>query len=403
MFCTDYMSNPENSATTESADDTNVEEFDLSSRSFETYRNWLSDYAPFQTPDSKRMSGWSNSYFPSSDTMSMESQRGLGHGTSRGQDMLSTESEIVCGLPHTFRAIECLSSQTEERLQSAKFGGTREGDVECELNASQHWVIRQKHNDCQELFHGTTPEVKELFHGTTPEVLTKSYMMPKVPTIVRGIERCPLIHADQSIMEYFDEVEDGSHLFVTYDNAEKLCNILVGIGLEVKAIENTRFYGVLVVLFNKHRSAKQAFFRQKEIGIKMVPPTFTIKNWYRNPNPKFHVMFMTRRRLSVKTGKSLANSTIGDFLMTDANNELGCVVWADQMKGHRLRVVAFIGKFMHLDGVIEERLEKDCFEKMKFIGWISTTCSKTREKFVDRVNWNTIEEYVYDWRDHALE
>jgi len=191
----------------------------------------------------------------------------------------------------------------------------------------------------------------------------------------------------------FDEKKDGSFLFVTVNNVKKLQLLLRERGLEVQDIGKTRTPDVLVVLFKTHEFAKRAFTTQKEIGIRMVPPKFTKRYWLKNPSPKFLVVFETTRRLTVKTGKSSSNVKIGDFLMMDAKKGRGCLVLADQMKGHRMRVVGYIGKFINTDGHI---VEQKFMLKQNIVGWISTQSHQTGQKFVLRKSKNKIEDYVYD-------
>jgi len=191
----------------------------------------------------------------------------------------------------------------------------------------------------------------------------------------------------------FDETMDGSFLFVTTNNVEKLQIILRERGLDVQDIGKTRTPGVLVVLFKTHEIAKRAFTTQREIGIRMLPPKFTKRYWFKNPSPKFTVVFETTRRLTVKAGKSSSNVKLGDFLMTDAKKGRGCLVLADQMKGHRMRVVGFIGKFMTTDGRI---IEQKSMSKQIIEGWISTQSHQTLQKFVLRKSMNKVEDYVYE-------
>merc|ERR1719233_2160325 len=186
---------------------------------------------------------------------------------------------------------------------------------------------------------------------------------------------------------------DGSFLFVTTDNVEKLQLILRERGLDVQDIGKTRTPGVLVVLFKTHEFAKRAFTTQQEIGIRMVPPKFTRRYWFKNASPKFPVIFETTRRLTVKTGKSSSNVKIGDFLMMDAKKGRGCLILADQLKGHRMRVVGYIGQFMNTDGHI---VEQKYMLKQNIVGWISTQSHQTGQKFVIRKSMNKIEDYVYN-------
>jgi len=196
---------------------------------------------------------------------------------------------------------------------------------------------------------------------------------------------------------------DGSFLFVTADNPEMLKFILRNHRLEVQDIGKTETVGVWVVLFKTHEDARRAFIMQRDIGLRMVPHICSKKSWFKNPSPKFHVMFETRRRVTVKSGKSLLKSNIGYFLMIDARRERGCTIWADQLKGHRLRVVGYVGKFMSTDGQIEERHAPPMMDERKVIGWISTFCSKSKVKFAVRVSGNQIQNYLYDSNIHALE
>lgn len=200
-------------------------------------------------------------------------------------------------------------------------------------------------------------------------------------------------HGTELLEKTFDETTDGSFLFVKTNNVEKLQRLLRERGLELQDIGKTRIPGVLVVLFKTHEFAKRAFTTQQEIGVRMVPPKFTKKYWFKNPSPKFPVIFETTRRLTVKTGKSSTNVKIGDFLMMDAKKGRGCLILADQLKGHRMRVVGYIGKFMNTDGSI---IEQRSMSKQKVVGWISTRSHQTKQKFVIRKSMNEIEDYVYD-------
>lgn len=198
----------------------------------------------------------------------------------------------------------------------------------------------------------------------------------------------------------FDESTDGSFLFVTTNNVEELKVIFYELGLEFQDIGKSRTPGVLVVLFKTHEFAKRAFTTQKKIGVRMEPPRLTRRYWFKNPSPQFHVVFLTTRRLTVKCGKSSSNVKVGDFLMVDSRSGIGCTVLADQMKGHRLRVVGYIGKFMHTDGRI---VEKKSLSDPETVGWISTQCHKSKEKFVVRVSMNEIEDYLYNGGMQAVE
>jgi len=201
----------------------------------------------------------------------------------------------------------------------------------------------------------------------------------------------------------YEESMDGLFLYVTTDDLEKLDRTLRERSLAVQDIGKTRMSGVLAVLFSSHEIAKRAFTTQQEFGIRMEPPKKSKRNWYKNPNPKFHVKFETTRRLTVKTGKSISKGKVGDFLMSDARMDKGCIIWADQLKGHRLRVVGFVGRFMDIGGHIIERHDPPLLEDRQVIGWISTQCNKTKKKFVIRKSGNHIEDYTHTNGIEALE
>jgi len=201
----------------------------------------------------------------------------------------------------------------------------------------------------------------------------------------------------------YDEVHDGSYLFVRTDNPKRLVSILNERGCYVKDIGKSKTPGVLLVLFQTHKMAKRAFTTQRDIGLQMVPHSCTIKNWWRNPAPNFHVMFENKRRLTVKNGRSIDKMKVGDFLMIDARRERGCTIWADQMKGKRLRIVGFVGRFRNMNGCIIERHAPPSDEEKTVIGWISTVCNKTKIKLVVRLTGNKIEDYVFNRSKSYLE
>jgi len=192
-----------------------------------------------------------------------------------------------------------------------------------------------------------------------------------------------------------DDFKDGSFLFATAENAEELKETLTKEGLEIQKIWKTKTPGVLAVMFTTHEIAKQAFTRQKEIGVRLVPQSSTRRYWYKNPSPNFHVIYETTRRLTVKSGKSFSNRTVGDFLMKNARMERGCIVWADQMKGYRLRVVGFVGKFVKADGRVIVCNKPPSSDERNVIGWVSTQCNVTKTKFVLRLSGNQIADYLY--------
>jgi len=155
----------------------------------------------------------------------------------------------------------------------------------------------------------------------------------------------------------------------------------------------TEQHGVYAVQFHDHVSAKRAFTSQKNIRLRMVPPKPLKSYWYKNPAPNFVVEYETKRRLTVKKGKSSSQETVGDLLMFSWQMQKGCRVWADQLKGQRLRIVGFVGKMLTCKTTIMRHKRP---EKFSVVGWISTRCNVTHEKFVERVTGNKIHEYLYD-------
>jgi len=198
----------------------------------------------------------------------------------------------------------------------------------------------------------------------------------------------------------FDELKDGSFLFVMTENVENLVSILNERGLEVQDIGKTRTPKVLAVLFKTHEFAKRAFITQRDMCIRMVPHNCTIRNWWKNPSPKYHVTFETKTRLTLKGGKCVDKMVVGDFLMLDARRQRGCTIWADQMKGNRLRVVGYVGKFRYSNGHIVEKHTPPSVEERRVLGWISTKCKKTKKNFVQRMTGNKVEDYIYDKGEH---
>jgi len=205
----------------------------------------------------------------------------------------------------------------------------------------------------------------------------------------------------KDLHNHINETE-GSYLFVTFNHRVKFPEkVLERILLKEHkfCIEEVRRCGngnVFSVLFDKHASAKRAFTFQRKIGLRMQPPTFSKRNWFRNPAPNFHVKFETRRRLTVKKGKSTSAKNVGELLMTDAKNGKGCEIWTDQLKGNRLRIVGFVGRLLLTNGkIIVHDQPPSAIDKKSIVGWISIRSKVTKAEFVDRKSGNSIEEYLY--------
>jgi len=74
----------------------------------------------------------------------------------------------------------------------------------------------------------------------------------------------------------------------------------------------------------------------------------------------------------------------------------GCVVWVDQLKGNRIRIVHCEGKFMFPGGrVVEMNGVPTNSKRQASLGWISYRDRHTREPFATRRSGNTLSEYIY--------
>jgi len=188
----------------------------------------------------------------------------------------------------------------------------------------------------------------------------------------------------------------GSNLFISWSGTSselqtKLCHH----GLDVRTVKMTSDVGVFNVIFETHIDARKAFIMQREIKIRMIPPKNSRRNWFRNPSPKFWVKFETRYRLVVKKGKAECHGIVGDLLMSDYQNRKGCIVWADQLKGHRIRIVSCEGNFKFPGGRIVEMKGVRTYSDVKPLGWISYRSRHAKELFVTRRSGNNLEDYIY--------
>merc|ERR1719233_1716271 len=198
-----------------------------------------------------------------------------------------------------------------------------------------------------------------------------------------------------------DDSKDGSFLFVTFneqvDSPEKELKRRLRVReFTVLDVRPTKETGIFFVLFDKHSTAKRAFTSQRDIKLRMVPPKNSKKNWFKNPAPNFHVQFETKRRLTVKKGKSTTKTNVGELLMKDAKHNQGCKIWADQLKGQRLRIVGYVGRLMLPDGRIVEKKDPPSKMDKSVVGWISTRCNLTRTNFVERKSGITLREYYFN-------
>jgi len=197
-----------------------------------------------------------------------------------------------------------------------------------------------------------------------------------------------------------EQHEKHSNLYVTWPGqATQLRHKLELKNLEVHSIQSTAIKDLWNIVFDSHSSARKAFTTQREIKIRMVPPRGSKKNWLRNPSPNFLVQYETKCRLDVRWGKSVVHDLVGTLLMTKSSPQeyIGCHIWADQLKGHRIRIVGCVGKFMfpckriiNMIDVPPKHVGNDP------IGWVSYKNRTTREELVTRISGNLFEEYIYN-------
>jgi len=205
-------------------------------------------------------------------------------------------------------------------------------------------------------------------------------------------------------MECFSYTEEQherySNLYVNWTGtADQLRYELELRSLEVNSIQVTTIKDLWNVVFDSHSSARKAFTTQREIKIRMVPPRRSRKNWYRNPSPKFLVQYETKCRLDVREGKALGHDLVGVLLMSKSScqERKGCHIWADQLKGHRIRIVGCVGKFMfpskrviNMKEIPEKPVGNDP------IGWVSYRNRQTREEYVTRISGTLLQEYIFN-------
>jgi len=189
----------------------------------------------------------------------------------------------------------------------------------------------------------------------------------------------------------------GSNLFVSWYGSEAgLSRKLRRYRFEIRSMCSCNNDGLFNVVFENHLNARKAFLMQKEIQLRMVPPKESHRNWLRNPSPKFLVKFETKCRLVVKEGKAECHEIVGDLLMSNCQQQKGCIIWADQLKGHRIRIVSCEGNFMFPGGrVVQMKGVPDSDRQTTSLGWISYRCRFTRESFVTRRSGNKLGDYIY--------
>jgi len=93
----------------------------------------------------------------------------------------------------------------------------------------------------------------------------------------------------------------------------------------------------------------------------------------------------------------VGHQIVGELLMSNFEDKRGCIIWADQVKGSRIRLAGCVGKFMLSNGRIVDMNEvpSENREGHKSIGWISYRCKYTKEEWVTRISGNNLGDYVY--------
>jgi len=182
----------------------------------------------------------------------------------------------------------------------------------------------------------------------------------------------------------------GSNLFITWSGRKAdLVNKLHSFNLKVRNIFSTSDENILNVVFETHPIARKAFTMQNQIRVRIVPPKNSHCIWWRNPSPKFLVKFETKCRLIVKKGKAECHDIVGELLP-------GCLITADQLKGHRIRVLCCEGSFMFPGGkVVNMKGVPNKTHEKASLGWISYRCKHTKETLVIRRSWNKLGDYIY--------
>jgi len=199
-------------------------------------------------------------------------------------------------------------------------------------------------------------------------------------------------HLWQPNMDYAEFQRDGcSNLFVTWSGSvAEMVDIYRNFNLEILEVLRTTDESIHNVIFVSHIVARKAFTLQKQIRLRAVPPKNSIRNWLRSPSPKFLVNFETKRRLVVRKGKAECHDIVGDLLK-------GCLIWADQLKGNRMRLVGCEGNFMFTGGkIVEMKGTPSKSGKRTCLGWISYRSKYTKEPFLIRRTWNKLEEYIFN-------
>lgn len=185
---------------------------------------------------------------------------------------------------------------------------------------------------------------------------------------------------------------DRSNLFITWSGPKvELIKKLQNYRYEVLDVLSTSDDRICNVIFGSHPVARKVFTLQQQLRLQMVPPKNSKRNWLRNPSPNFLVNYETQCQLLVKSGKSQSNYIVGELLP-------GCLISADQVKGHRMRVVGCEGSFMFPGGKIAvvSDIPTKSHEKRVPLGWITYRSKITKKPFITRRSSNRLEDYIFN-------
>jgi len=193
-------------------------------------------------------------------------------------------------------------------------------------------------------------------------------------------------------LEYKEyKLNGGSNLFITWPGSKlELIKKLRNFKFEVREVLSTSDKNICNVIFQTHPTARKAFTMQQQIRLRIIPPKNSHRIWFRNPSPTFLVKFETKCRLTVRKGKAESHGIVGELLK-------GCLITADQLKGNRIRVMCFEGRFMFPGGkIVEMKGVQNKSDKKTSLGWISHRCKYKKESHVIRRSSNMLADYVFN-------
>jgi len=181
-----------------------------------------------------------------------------------------------------------------------------------------------------------------------------------------------------------------SNLFITWTGTStELVGKLRNFNLDVRDVFNTSDENILNVIFETHPTARKAFTMQHQIRLRIVPPKNSHRMWLRNPSPTFVVKYETKCQQVVRKGKAECHEIVGEVLK-------GCLISADQLKGHRIRILSCEGGFMLPGGKVVEMKGVQKSGEEGSIGWISYRCKHSKEPLLIRRSLNLLEDYIYN-------